>query len=65
MKKISVCIPYKQRIENIEIVFDELSNQTMDTAEFEVIVGAMEYSEECKKFSYEKCNWRGHCSNGR
>ena len=55
MKKISVCIPYKQRIENIEIVFDALSNQTMDTAEFEVIVGAMEYSEEyiklCQKYT--------------
>lgn len=55
MKKISVCIPYKQRIENIEIVFDGLSKQTMNAEEFEVIVGAMEYSGEyiklCQKYT--------------
>ena len=39
--KISVCIPYKQRLENLKIVFEALVNQTMPSSEFEVIIGAM------------------------
>jgi hypothetical protein len=53
--KISVCIPYKQRLENLKIVFEALVNQTMPSSEFEVIIGAMEYSKEflelCLNFS--------------
>jgi len=52
--KLSLSIPYKQRLDNIAIVFEALSNQTMNKSEFEVIVGAMEYSEDyvslCKKY---------------
>lgn len=53
--KLSLSIPYKQRLDNIAIVFEALANQTMKSSEFEVIVGAMEYAEEylalCKKFT--------------
>lgn len=53
--KISVCIPYKQRLENLKIVFEALADQTMPSSEFEVIIGAMEYSKEfvelCLHFS--------------
>ena len=53
--KVSVCIPYKQRLENLKIVFEALVNQTMPSSEFEVIIGAMEYSKEflelCLNFS--------------
>lgn len=52
--KVSVCIPYKQRIDNIRLVFEALANQTMNKHSFEVIVGAMEYSSEfldaCKNY---------------
>ena len=44
--KLSLAIPYKQRLDNIRILFEGLTNQTMDSSEFEVIVGAMDYSEE-------------------
>lgn len=53
--KVSVCIPYKQRLENLKIVFEALVDQTMPSSEFEVIIGAMEYSKEflelCLNFS--------------
>lgn len=42
-KKVSVVIPYLKRLENIGYVFKALSMQTMDSEEFEVVVGAMEY----------------------
>ena len=45
--KLSICIPYKQRLDNIKLVFEALANQTMQKEGFEVIVGAMEY---CDKF---------------
>jgi GT2 family glycosyltransferase len=52
--KFSVVIPCKQRLHNIEIVFGSLADQSMDSSEFEVIVGAMEYSAEyvriCQEF---------------
>ncbi|MES2998991.1 MAG: glycosyltransferase [Pseudomonadota bacterium] len=52
--KVSVCIPYKQRIDNIRLVFEALANQTINKRNFEVIVGAMEYSSEfldvCKNY---------------
>jgi len=53
-KKLSVAIPYKQRLENLAIVFEALADQTMDRSEFEVVVGAMEYCDQytalCKRF---------------
>jgi GT2 family glycosyltransferase len=53
--KLSLCIPYKQRLDNLGLVFESLSQQTMDSGDFEVIVGVMEYSGEyidtCRKFT--------------
>jgi GT2 family glycosyltransferase len=53
--KFSVVIPYKQRLHNIQLAFASLAEQTMDAAEFEIVVGAMEYSQEytaaCQQFS--------------
>ena len=53
--KFSVVIPYKQRLHNLRIVFAALAEQTMDSARFEVIVGAMEYCSEylaaCREFA--------------
>ncbi|HEX6469487.1 MAG TPA: glycosyltransferase [Streptosporangiaceae bacterium] len=53
--KISIAIPYKRRLHNIKIVLASLADQTMDASEFEVIVGAMEYSPEyvaaCAEFA--------------
>lgn len=54
MYKISVCIPYKRRLENLSLVFEALAQQTMQKDEFEVVLGVMEYCvdfvELCKKF---------------
>ncbi|HCT76465.1 MAG TPA: hypothetical protein DGG94_10260 [Micromonosporaceae bacterium] len=44
--KFSIVIPYQQRRENIRSVFAALADQTMDGGEFEVIVGALEQSDE-------------------
>jgi glycosyltransferase involved in cell wall biosynthesis len=44
--KLSVCIPYKARLDNLGIALEALARQTMGAADFEVIVGAMEYSTE-------------------
>ncbi|KAF4407690.1 MULTISPECIES: glycosyltransferase family 2 protein [Streptomyces] len=44
--KCSIVIPYKQRLDNIKVVFASLADQTMDSSQFEVVVGAMEYSNE-------------------
>lgn len=44
--KFSVVIPYKQRLDNIRLVLSALAEQTMDRAEFEVLIGAMEYAPE-------------------
>jgi hypothetical protein len=53
--KFSIVIPYKQRLDNIELAFAALAEQTLDRSEFEVVVGALEYSPEfvslCEKFS--------------
>ena len=53
--KLSLSIPYKQRLNNIALVFESLANQTMKRDDFEVIVGAMEYCEKfvslCKKYT--------------
>jgi glycosyltransferase involved in cell wall biosynthesis len=53
--KFSVVIPYRRRLNNIRVVFQSLTEQTMDPSSFEVIVGAIEYSEEfvglCREFA--------------
>lgn len=43
--KFSIVIPYRDRIDNLRIALEALSRQTLDTSEFEVIVGVMEYSD--------------------
>ena len=53
--KLSLVIPYKQRLDNIRLLFEGLVGQTMSSSQFEVIVGAMEYSGEyvdvCREYS--------------
>jgi GT2 family glycosyltransferase len=44
--KLSVCIPYKARLDNLKIALEALARQTMHADDFEVIIGAMEYSTE-------------------
>ena len=44
--RLSVCIPYKPRLDNLGIALEALARQTMSAADFEVIIGAMEYSGE-------------------
>jgi GT2 family glycosyltransferase len=44
--KLSVCVPYKARLDNLAIALEALARQTMSAADFEVIIGAMEYSTE-------------------
>ena len=44
--KLSVCIPYKARLDNLKIALEALARQTMSAADFEVIIGAMEYSTD-------------------
>jgi glycosyltransferase involved in cell wall biosynthesis len=44
--KLSVCIPYKARLDNLKIALEALARQTMHADDFEVIIGAMEYSVE-------------------
>jgi GT2 family glycosyltransferase len=44
--KFSVVIPYKRRLDNIKLAFAALADQTMDRSEFEIVVGALEYSQE-------------------
>ncbi|HEX9061768.1 MAG TPA: glycosyltransferase [Clostridia bacterium] len=59
--KISIIMPYKNRLENICLSFEALAAQTMDKSEFEVIVGVMEYCEKyvaaCNRF-VDKINIR-------
>ncbi len=55
MIKVSLIIPYKNRIENLKLVMEALARQTMAKDEFEVVVGVMEYSKEyvdlCNQFN--------------
>ena len=44
--KLSVCIPYKARLDNLRIALEALARQTMHAGDFEVSIGAMEYSTE-------------------
>ncbi|MER7165443.1 glycosyltransferase [Micromonospora sp. NPDC000207] len=52
--KFSIVIPYKQRLATLRLVFASLAEQTLGRDEFEVVVGAMEYSPEyvtlCREF---------------
>ena len=54
MKKLSVCIPYKAREHNLGLALGALSAQTLDRDEFEVCIGAMEYSDDflaqCRRY---------------
>jgi glycosyltransferase involved in cell wall biosynthesis len=53
--KVSLAIPYKQRPDNLRIALEGLAHQTMDSSEFEIVIGAMEYSDEylkvCREFT--------------
>ncbi|WP_017558247.1 glycosyltransferase family 2 protein [Nocardiopsis baichengensis] len=53
--KISIVIPYRQRLDNLRAVFASLAAQSMDPAEFEVVVGALEYDPEytalCREYT--------------
>lgn len=53
--KISVVVPYKQRLDTFRVTLAALADQTMDPAQFQVIVGVMEYSTEylelCRQFT--------------
>ncbi|MDQ1293274.1 MAG: hypothetical protein QG608_1155 [Actinomycetota bacterium] len=51
----SLIIPYRQRLANIELVFESLAEQTLGRECFEVVLGVMEYCEDyvalCKRFT--------------
>jgi glycosyltransferase involved in cell wall biosynthesis len=53
--KISVVIPYKQRLRNFRIALAALAEQTLPGSEFEIVVGALEYSREylaaCREYA--------------
>jgi len=53
--KFSIVIPYRRRLDNIRVVFQSLTEQTIDPSQFEVFIGAIEYSEEfvrlCQEFT--------------
>jgi len=44
-KKFSVVIPYKGRLRNLRVALTALSEQTLDRAEFEVVVGSLDAEE--------------------
>ncbi|HEX2926410.1 MAG TPA: glycosyltransferase [Ruminiclostridium sp.] len=52
--KISIIMPYKNRLDNIRLAFEAMAAQTMEKSEFEVVVGVMEYCEKyvtvCRQF---------------
>ncbi|WP_434742514.1 glycosyltransferase [Micromonospora sp. SH-82] len=43
--KISVVVPYRDRLDNLRLAFAALADQTLPTDEFEVVVGALELSD--------------------
>ncbi|WP_329253269.1 glycosyltransferase family 2 protein [Streptomyces sp. NBC_01478] len=53
--KISVVIPYKQRLRNFRVALAALAEQTLPGSEFEIVVGALEYSPEylevCREYA--------------
>jgi glycosyltransferase involved in cell wall biosynthesis len=44
--KFSIVIPYRDRLDNLRISLESLADQTLATTEFEVVIGAMEYSDQ-------------------
>jgi glycosyltransferase involved in cell wall biosynthesis len=44
--RISVAIPYRKRLENLKLALDALCAQSMRRDEFEVVLGAMDYSPD-------------------
>jgi glycosyltransferase involved in cell wall biosynthesis len=44
--KFSIVIPYRDRLDNLRISLASLADQTLPGAEFEVVVGVMEYSDK-------------------
>jgi glycosyltransferase involved in cell wall biosynthesis len=54
-KKFSVVIPYRDRVDNLRIALASLADQTLPAGEFEVVIGAMEYSEQylavCRQYA--------------
>jgi glycosyltransferase involved in cell wall biosynthesis len=53
--KLSVCIPYKNRLDNLKIALEALARQTMSADDFEVAIGAMEYSAELTALCSDFC----------
>ncbi|MFE1834058.1 glycosyltransferase family 2 protein [Streptomyces sviceus] len=53
--KLSVVIPYKQRLRNFRVALAALAEQTLPAHEFEIVVGALEYSPEyleaCREYA--------------
>lgn len=53
--KVSVLVPYWRRIDNLSIMLEGLTRQSLDSSEFELVVGTTEYSEEyvavCRKYA--------------
>ncbi|GAA0732792.1 glycosyltransferase family 2 protein [Dactylosporangium roseum] len=44
--KLSLIIPYERRLDNLKLALQGLLNQTMDPAEFEVVIGTTKYDED-------------------
>ncbi|MFI5571324.1 glycosyltransferase [Streptomyces sp. NPDC051740] len=53
--RVSVVIPYKQRLRNFRVALAALAEQTLPSSEFEIVVGALEYSPEyleaCREYA--------------
>ncbi|GAB1691173.1 glycosyltransferase family 2 protein [Krasilnikovia sp. M28-CT-15] len=53
--KVSIVIPYRQRLRNIRIAFEAFARQTLPRAEFEIVLGVMEHAPDftalCQEFS--------------
>ncbi|MET9232382.1 glycosyltransferase [Lentzea sp. NPDC003310] len=51
---LSIVIPYKQRLQTLKPVLESLAEQTLDKAEFEVVLGVLEHDPElsalCQEF---------------
>jgi hypothetical protein len=44
--RLSLAIPYRQRLDNLRVTLEGIARQTLDPSAFEVVVAVMEYSEE-------------------
>jgi glycosyltransferase involved in cell wall biosynthesis len=54
--KLSVCIPYKNRLDNLKIALEALARQSMSADDFEVAIGAMEFSAELTALCSDFCD---------